>query len=174
MPPAQADQPVPISSDTQTEAPPGPLSIHVAARVAAAPRDAFAPIDRIGGKTGWYFGNRLWRIRGWIDRIVGGPGFRPQRPDELRVGAPLDSWLVEVYEPGKRLHLACTMKCPGKAFLRFDVDEDADGSVIRQTAFFRPAGLLGRVYWYSLWPLHSFIFRGILRRIAFLGARRSP
>ena len=139
--------------------------------VAASPEDAFAPIRRIGGARGWYYANWLWRLRGLLDRLFGGVGLRRGRrdPDSLRVGDSVDFWRVEAMEPDRRLRLAAEMKLPGRAWLEFEVTRDATGSVIRQTATFDPKGLLGRAYWYSVFPLHQFVFSGMLQSIASKG-----
>jgi uncharacterized protein YbjT (DUF2867 family) len=137
-------------------------------RVAAAPEIAFAPIRRIGGQTGWYYGNWLWSLRGFLDLLCGGIGVRRERrdPEHLRVGDALDFWRVEAYESPRRLRLQAEMKVPGRAWLEFEVEGDDRQSTIRQTAIFDPVGLFGIVYWYSLYPLHQFIFSGMLRNIA--------
>lgn len=137
-------------------------------RVPVPPTRAFAPIRRIGGRTGWYVGNRLWRLRGWLDLLFGGVGLRRGRrdPDHVAVGDALDFWRVEAYEPDALLRLRAEMKLPGRAWLQFEVDPVEDGSEIRQTAIFDPEGLSGRLYWYGLYPLHAVIFRGMLRAIA--------
>ncbi len=138
--------------------------------VAVPPPAAFRPIRRIGGRTGWYYGTWLWKLRGWLDLIVGGVGMRRGRrdPDQLRVGDTLDCWRVETIEPDQRLRLQAEMKLPGRAWLEFEVEpaEDGSGSVIRQTAIFDPVGLFGILYWYGIWPLHELVFRGMLRGIA--------
>ena len=128
---------------------------------------AFTPIRRIGGKTGWYYGNWLWKIRGFLDLLVGGVGVRRGRrhPDQLRVGDALDFWRVEQIEDNKVLRLAAEMKVPGRAWLEFEVTKTETGCTIRQTAIFDPVGLFGIVYWYSLFPLHEFVFSGMLRNI---------
>jgi len=136
--------------------------------IAATPAEAFTPIRRIGGKTGWYYGNWLWKVRGFMDLLVGGVGVRRGRrhPDELRVGDTLDFWRVEAFEDNKLLRLAAEMKVPGRAWLEFEVTQQDDGSCnVRQTAIFDPVGLFGIVYWYSLFPLHQFVFAGMLRNI---------
>ena len=129
---------------------------------------AFAPIQRIGGKTGWYYGNFLWRIRGFMDLLVGGPGLRRGRrhPVELNVGDTLDCWRVEKIDPPRMLRLYAEMRLPGRAWLEFVVTPNGKGCEITQTAMFDPVGLFGLCYWYSIWPLHQFIFAGMLRRIA--------
>lgn len=128
---------------------------------------AFAPIRRIGGKTGWYYGNWLWRLRGIVDLLVGGVGLRRGRRDavDLRVGEALDFWRVEAFEPGHLLRLQAEMKLPGRAWLEFEVTAKEESSTIRQTAIFDPLGLLGLAYWYSLYPLHRMIFGGMLRAL---------
>ena len=136
--------------------------------VNVTPERAFAPIRRIGGKTGWYYGNALWTIRGFLDLLVGGVGIRRGRrdPENLRVGDPLDFWRVELFEPPQRLRLHAEMRLPGRAWLEFEVTPCEGGSQIRQTAIFDPLGLWGLVYWYGISPLHEFVFAGMLRNIA--------
>jgi uncharacterized protein YbjT (DUF2867 family) len=136
--------------------------------VPVPPQVAFMPIQRIGGSTGWYYGNWLWSLRGWIDLLVGGVGMRRGRRDKIhtKVGDSLDFWRLEAFEPERRLLLAAEMKLPGRAWLEFEVTEDAKGSMIRQTAIFDPIGLRGLLYWYSIYPLHQFVFSGMLRGIA--------
>jgi hypothetical protein len=139
-----------------------------AARVRGDPSRAFEPIRRIGGRSGWYFGDWLWRIRGLLDLLAGGVGMRRGRrdPEWLRPGEALDCWRVEAFEPDHLLRLVAEMKLPGRAWLEFEVEAEESGSSIRQTAIFDPAGLTGLVYWYALYPLHHFVFAGMLRRIA--------
>jgi uncharacterized protein YbjT (DUF2867 family) len=137
-------------------------------RVAVDADRAFAPIARIGGERGWYFGTWLWRLRGAIDLLFGGVGMRRGRrdPEAPAVGDTLDFWRVEAYEPGRRLRLAAEMKLPGRAWLEFEVAPDAGGALVHQTAVFEPAGLSGLVYWHGLLPMHAVIFGGMLRKIA--------
>jgi uncharacterized protein YbjT (DUF2867 family) len=129
---------------------------------------AFEPIRQIGGAAGWYYANWLWRLRGWLDLLVGGVGIRRGRrdPRQLRVGDVVDFWRVEVYEPDACLRLAAEMKLPGRAWLEFKVEATEGGSTIRQTASFDPVGLWGLAYWYGVYPLHAIIFGGMLREIA--------
>ena len=133
-----------------------------------SPHQAFAPVRRIGGKQGWYFADLLWSIRGGIDLVCGGVGKRRARrdPELLRVGDVLDWWRVEEFIPDRRLRLSAEMKVPGRAWLEFEVTPTENGSNIRQTAIFDPVGLAGLAYWYSLYPLHAVIFRGMLGEIA--------
>lgn len=136
--------------------------------VDVSPDEAFAPIQRIGGETGWYYGTYLWRIRGWMDTLVGGVGLRRGRrhPVKLKVGDPLDFWRVERIKPGAILRLFAEMRLPGRAWLEFEVTPHGSGAQITQTAVFDPIGLLGLAYWYGIYPLHHFVFGGMLRRIA--------
>ena len=132
-----------------------------------APR-AFGPIQRIGGRNGWYYGDWLWRLRGAVDRLLGGPGMKRGRRDdgELRSGDVLDCWRVLACEPPHRLTLEAEMRLPGRAWLQFEVVARGGGAEIRQTALYDPVGITGRAYWYLLYPAHEAIFRGMLRRIA--------
>ena len=144
------------------------------ARVPVAPLQAFAPIRRIGGRTGWYFGNALWRVRGLVDLMMGGVGMRRGRPDPETPspGSTLDFWRVESYEPGRRLRLFAEMKVPGRAWLEFRAEPDGASTVITQLAEFEPRGLFGILYWHLLTPIHEVIFRGMLRRIAAAACHR--
>jgi hypothetical protein len=123
-------------------------------------------IWKIGGSNGWYYGNWLWKIRGFIDKLIGGVGLRRGRthPDKIYPGDALDFWRVLLADKkGKRLLLFAEMRLPGEAWLEFRID---DKNVLHQTATFRPRGLKGRLYWYSIVPLHYFIFGGMIRNIA--------
>jgi uncharacterized protein YbjT (DUF2867 family) len=137
------------------------------AQVDAPPARVFAVIRRIGGTTGWYYGNWLWRLRGCVDVLLGGVGLRRGRRalDSLSIGDTLDWWRVEALEPDRRLRLIAEMKLPGRAWLEFEVDGEATGSTIRQTAIFDPVGLLGLIYWYMVYSLHHVVFAGMLRGI---------
>ena len=138
------------------------------ALVEAPAAAAFAPIQAIGGTTGWYAWTLLWRVRGYVDTLVGGAGMRRGRrhPTALRVGDTLDFWRVEALEPNRRLRLIAEMKLPGRAWLEFEVTEEGPSTRIQQTAIFDPVGWPGRVYWYALYPLHHLVFAGMLRGIA--------
>ena len=146
--------------------------------VSASPADAFAPIRRIGGAAGWYFGNVLWRMRGWVDRAFGGVGMTRGRrdPDSVRTGDVIDGWTVTEYEPDHRLRLAADLKMPGRGWLDFSVTPVEGGahSEISQTATFDPRGLLGRVYWLASMPVHALMFRGLLQNIASRAAAHGP
>jgi uncharacterized protein YbjT (DUF2867 family) len=140
------------------------------------PAQAFAPVRRIGGATGWYYGDALWRLRGFLDLLAGGVGLRRGRrdPETPTVGSALDFWRVEAYEPDRILRLRAEMRMPGRAWLQFEVDGDEHGSRIRQTAIFDPVGLAGLLYWYALLPLHRLVFEGMLDGIAKRAAVAAP
>ena len=131
--------------------------------------DSKASLDKIwaiGGKTGWYYGNWLWELRGFIDQIAGGVGMRRGRRSDTEIfsGDALDFWRVLLANKSeKRLLLYAEMKLPGEAWLEFKIDEH---NCLTQTATFRPLGLLGRLYWYSVLPFHGLIFNGMIHKIA--------
>lgn len=130
------------------------------------PERVLENIWSIGGAKGWYYGNFLWKIRGFIDKLFGGVGLRRGRthPDKIYEGDALDFWRVILADKeSKRLLLFAEMKVPGEAWLEFDLDED---NVLHQTATFRPKGIWGRIYWFTMLPFHYFIFGGMIRRIA--------
>lgn len=130
------------------------------------PERALAKIWAIGGKTGWYYGNWLWGLRGFIDKVFGGVGLRRGRKNETEIspGDALDFWRVLIADrEEKRLLLYAEMKLPGEAWLEFRIDEN---KYLHQTATFRPLGLSGRLYWYGVLPFHAFVFRGMINRIA--------
>lgn len=119
----------------------------------------------IGGKTGWYYGNWLWEIRGFLDQLVGGVGMRRGRKSDTEIspGDALDYWRVLLANKKEnRLLLFAEMKLPGEAWLEFRIE----GNELIQTATFRPLGLLGRLYWYSVLPFHGLIFNGMIKNIA--------
>ncbi len=123
-------------------------------------------IWRIGGKNGWYYGNWLWEIRGFLDQLFGGVGMRRGRRStaDIKAGEALDFWRVLLASrEEKRLLLYAEMKLPGEAWLEFKINEKNE---LTQTATFRPLGVLGRLYWYSVLPFHGFIFRGMINAIA--------
>ncbi len=133
----------------------------------------FKAVLKIGGRNGWY-ANWLWRIRGFLDRLVGGVGMRRGRrdPNNLVVGDPLDFWRVEAIERKRMLRLRAEMKLPGKAWLQYNIEEiSPKKSAIIQSAFFEPRGLSGIIYWYSIYFIHKIIFDGMIDRIVKLGER---
>jgi uncharacterized protein YbjT (DUF2867 family) len=129
-------------------------------RVKASRERVFEAICRIGGESGWPGGDMLWKLRGVMDRMVGGVGMRRGRrhPRELRVGDPLDWWRVEAHEEPHLLRLRAEMKLPGRAWLQFEVLPDTHGCRLEQTAFFEPWGIGGYLYWYAVLPFHYFVF----------------
>lgn len=121
---------------------------------------------RIGGKVGWYYGNQLWSLRGFFDRLIGGVGVRRGRrdPEQVFVGEALDFWRVEAYEP-RRMLLRAEMKVPGRAWLEFRVEDQNDHRVFHQVAHYWPGGILGYAYWYAISIFHLFIFRGMAKNL---------
>lgn len=126
---------------------------------------ALTKIWSIGGKAGWYYGNFLWELRGFLDQLVGGVGMRRGRRSDtdISAGDALDFWRVLVAnKDDRRLLLYAEMKLPGEAWLEFRIN---DKNVLTQTATFRPLGLTGRIYWYCVLPFHAFIFEGLINNI---------
>jgi uncharacterized protein YbjT (DUF2867 family) len=137
--------------------------------VQASPEATYRAFTQLGGNTGWLYANWLWRVRGFVDRLLGGVGLRRGRrhPHEVRVGDALDFWRVEAVEPYRLLRLRAEMKVPGRAWLEFQVEAvNATTSRLTQTACFAPHGLAGLLYWYLLYPVHGFIFSGLARNLA--------
>jgi uncharacterized protein YbjT (DUF2867 family) len=133
------------------------------------PEVVFRAYTGLGGDRGWLYLNWTWVIRGWIDKLFGGVGLRRGRrhPDEIWVGEALDFWRVEAVEEGRLLQLRAEMKVPGKAWLEFKSSPQPDGrTLLSQTAYFAPHGISGFLYWYLLYPIHTFIFSGMIRKIA--------
>jgi len=127
----------------------------------------FDPIRRLGGREGWYYANALWWLRGAVDLLLGGVGMRRGRrhPTELKEGDVIDFWRVERYEPHRLLRLRAEMKLPGRAWLQFEANEVGNTVRVTQTAIFDSVGIAGLCYWYCLYPIHSFIFTGMLKGI---------
>tara|TARA_A100001037_G_scaffold251520_1_gene235103 strand:+ start:30179 stop:31594 length:1416 start_codon:yes stop_codon:yes gene_type:complete len=131
-------------------------------------RDIATTLDRIwsiGGDTGWYYANWLWKLRALLDKMIGGIGFGIGRsdPSEINVGDKIDFWKVcFVSKKDRRLILFAEMKVPGQAWLEFQIRDNT----LLQTATFRPRGILGRIYWYILLPFHAFIFRGLIKELS--------
>lgn len=133
----------------------------------AKPAQVFSAVCRVGGGHGWYAGDLLWRIRGWMDTLVGGPGLRRGRRDADRIefGETLDFWRVIGIEQNRSLSLLAEMKLPGIANLHFHLEPQDDRTRLTMTARFRPKGILGIAYWYSVLPLHHLVFAGMLKGI---------
>jgi uncharacterized protein YbjT (DUF2867 family) len=137
--------------------------------VTTSPNTVFKMISRLGGQTDWLYLNGAWRLRGWIDRFVGGVGSRrvQRDPEVIRMGDAIDFWRVEAVEPNKRLLLRAEMKLPGRAWLQFEALPNEIGQTrLVQTAFFAPKGLLGLAYWYVLYPIHRIIFARMIHKLA--------
>jgi uncharacterized protein YbjT (DUF2867 family) len=135
--------------------------------VHALPEVVYRAVLRIGGGHGWYAADWLWRLRGIVDRLVGGPGLRRGRraAERLGFGEALDFWRVTGVEEGRRLALRAEMKLPGEALLEFAVASEGSGTRLTQTARFLPRGLAGLAYWYAVKPLHAIVFGGMLKGI---------
>jgi uncharacterized protein YbjT (DUF2867 family) len=127
----------------------------------------FRSVCRLGGGNGWY-ADWLWKIRGWMDRVAGGPGLRRGRRDQnnLRYGDALDFWRVVGFDRDKRLSLRAEMRLPGEAMLEFEIEpRGEDRCLLKQTALFEPRGLFGLLYWFGVLPFHGIVFRGMLAGI---------
>jgi hypothetical protein len=136
-------------------------------KIDAPPWAAFRAVCRVGGGNGWYAG-WLWKIRGMLDRMVGGPGLRRGRRHSmaLRYGDAVDFWRVVDFQANQRLSLRAEMRLPGEALLDFQVEAAGEQQcTLRQTALFEPRGLFGLLYWYVVLPFHGIVFRGMLKGI---------
>ena len=137
--------------------------------IRAAPAEIWGALSRIGGDTGWYYGDLLWRLRGLLDKLAGGVGLRRVqiRPDRLTVGSPLDFWRILEVEQRHRLLLLAEMKMPGQGLLEFRVFETSPGvSELTAHSRFLPHGLAGLAYWWATYPLHQLVFSGMLKGLA--------
>jgi len=130
-------------------------------RIDLPPEPIFRAFTSLGGERGWLKWDFLWKMRGLLDQLIGGPGLRRGRrdPDELYMGEAVDFWRVEEVESPELLLLRAEMKVPGKAWLQWEVTPEADGkSRLVQSALFAPKGFLGWLYWWSVYPAHAFVF----------------
>ncbi len=143
-------------------------------RSKAPATDLYWAFARIGGSVGYYTQNWAWRVRGVIDILVGGVGLRRGRrhPEEVRLHDTVDFWRVADVQPNEHLQLSAEMKLPGDAWLEWRIEDEGSERQLVQTAYFRPRGLLGRLYWYSLLPAHRLIFGRMVARIAQAGEQR--
>ncbi len=135
----------------------------------AKPEGIWPYVAQIGGQTGYYFGDWLWRLRGMLDRWAGGVGLRRGRrdPSRIRVGDALDFWRVLTVLRNQRLTLLAEMKVPGDAILDIQIHPKGEGrSELRMVSRFLPRGLGGLAYWYALYPFHVWLFKGMLRALA--------
>jgi len=134
----------------------------------ATPEAVWNVLCTLGGDTGYFYFDVLWRIRAWLDWAAGGPGLSRGRrhPTELRVGDVIDYWTVLALEPARRLTLHFGMRAPGTGVLEFELEPKPEGTLVSVTAYWHPAGLWGLVYWYAFVPFHLFLFSGMTRAIA--------
>jgi len=145
--------------------------------VDVSPENVFRTFTSLGGKRGWLYMNWAWKLRGIMDRLIGGVGMRRGRRDplDIRIGDALDFWRVEEVIPNRMIRLRAEMKVPGRAWLQFQVLSKKDGrSVLSQTAFFAPKGLAGLSYWYLLYPIHRLIFSGMIREVKKMAEKDRP
>jgi hypothetical protein len=128
----------------------------------------YAAVCSIGGERGWLVAEPLWELRGFADRVLGGPGMRRGRrhPSELRVGDSLDFFRVEALVPERLVRLRAEMKVPGEAWLEWTMDPEPGGTRLVQKARFHPRGVWGRAYWYAMLPFHDLIFRRLAATLA--------
>jgi hypothetical protein len=140
--------------------------------IRATPERVFDVIQGLGGPHGWFRWNALWRLRGLLDRLTGGPGSKRGRrdPTQLAYGEVIDFWRVSEIQPGRRLTLRAEMRVPGDAVLDFELEPASStgepATRLVQTARFRPRGLAGLVYWYLVLPAHGLVFNDLLCGIA--------
>jgi uncharacterized protein YbjT (DUF2867 family) len=138
---------------------------HRCTQVDAAPERVFQVIYAMGGENGWPYANWLWRLRGWLDRLLGGVGMR-DRLEHLKIGEELDFYRVEALEENCLLRLYSELKAPGEGWMEWRVESEEGVTRLSQTGFFAPRGFWGFAYWVLLSPFHRLIFRGLIRAIA--------
>ncbi|MFZ5909292.1 MAG: DUF2867 domain-containing protein [Chloroflexota bacterium] len=138
---------------------------HRCVEVRAAPGKVFEVVTSLGGKNGWPYADWLWQVRGWLNRLLGGPGMRG-RPANLNPGDALDFYRVEALEDGRLLRLAAELKSPGQGWMEWRLEAAGRHTVLAQTGFFAPRGLPGFLYWLLLAPIHRLVFAGLLRKIS--------
>jgi hypothetical protein len=146
----------------------GMIIVRRQVEVEVSPDAVYKTFTSLGGERGWLFLDWAWKLQGILDRLAGGVGFRRGRRDpfDLRAGDALDFWRVEAIEPGRMMRLRAEMKLPGKAWLQFEAQPmQAKTTQLVQKVFFAPKGLSGFLYWYGLYPMHSLMFSGMLRKL---------
>jgi uncharacterized protein YbjT (DUF2867 family) len=136
-------------------------------RLDARPEVVYRVVSGMGGKSGWLYLNGLWQLRGLLDRLAGGPGMRGRGSEgNLSENDIMDYYRVEALEPGRMLRLKAELKAPGQGWMEWRAAPDGTGTLLSQTAFFAPKGLIGFLYWYLLLPVHALVFAGLIRAIA--------
>jgi len=136
-------------------------------RLNAKPEAVFGVVSALGGKKGWLYLDWLWRLRGFLDKLFGGPGLRGRSSDKtLSENDIVDYYRVEAIEPGRILRLKSELKAPGQGWMEWHVTPDGGGTLLSQTSFFTPRGSLGYVYWYLLKPVHALVLGGLVRAIS--------
>jgi uncharacterized protein YbjT (DUF2867 family) len=171
LPPTAAVPATPEGLLVQTTNNAGIISESRTKYVAASQQSVFDAFTTLGGERGWYL-DWVWRLRGVVDWLLGGPGLRRTRPSGVvKEGDQVDFWKVENITQGQSLRLRAEMKLPGDAWLEFTaIQVDGTGTLLTQTSYFAPKGLAGVIYWYALLPIHKPIFNGLIRRIATIAA----
>lgn len=135
-------------------------------KIDARPAAVFDVISGMGGRNGWPYLDGLWKLRGILDKLVGGPGLRGRKDAKsLNENDIVDYYRVEALEPGRRLLLKAELKSPGDGWMEWRVTPDGLGTKLTQTVFYAPRGLAGYIYWYALWPVHTTVFTGLTRAI---------
>jgi len=137
---------------------------HRCEEIAATAQDVFQVIANLGGKNGWLYADWLWRLRGGLDRLLGGPGMRG-RDRKLAAGDVVDFYRVEAFEEGKLLRLYSELKAPGEGWMEWQVEYAGNVTRVSQTGFFTPRSISGFAYWYLLAPFHKLVFRGLIKAI---------
>jgi len=138
---------------------------HRCQQVRTTPEKVFQVLVHMGGKNGWPYANWLWQLRGWLDKLFGGPGLRGGT-ESIQPGEVVDYYRVETLEPDHVLRLRAELKAPGTGWMEWRVVEDEGKTKLTQTGFFAPYGFLGFAYWFGLSPFHKIVFRGLIKAIA--------
>jgi len=146
----------------------GIIMISYSVKISSTPEKIFSVIKSIGGRNGYFYLNFLWKLRAFIDKILGGVGMRNGRRDlkDVHIGETIDFWRVENIKENSLLLLRSEMRMHGRGWLKFEIDDKK----LLLTAYFEPEGLLGYLYWYILFPVHKILFKGMLKRINRLAA----
>ena len=137
-------------------------------RLQVQPEAVYRAITSLGGRVGWLYLNWLWKLRAFLDKLLGGPGLRGRSSDDrLAEGDPLDFYRVEKLVPGSMLRLKAELKAPGQGWMEWSVQPHPDGgSILSQIVYFVPRGVPGFLYWYMLYPVHTLVFTGLLKALA--------